>query len=100
MVSQCANPSCTARLKYLHTGRIFVVRTRSAERYWIGDAGSFGSPPGKQIECFWLCDDCASHMRLSRDGALISADRNYCPKCPRDTAFFEASQRSKQLTVN
>jgi hypothetical protein len=93
MLSQCANPTCTARLKYLHTGRIFVVRTRSAERYWIGDAGSFGSPPGKQIECFWLCENCARGMRISRDGDLISA--NYSPKAVSETTFFNGSQSNE-----
>jgi hypothetical protein len=73
MVSQCANPSCTAHLKYLHEGRFFVLRTRSAERYWGGDAGPFGAPPGKQIQCFWLCQNCAREMTIGKDGRLVGA---------------------------
>jgi hypothetical protein len=72
MVSRCANPSCSARLKYLHEGRIFVLRTRSAERYWGGDAGSFGAPPGKQIQCLWLCQNCAREMTVTANGNVES----------------------------
>ena len=70
MVSKCANPKCTARMKYLHEGRLFVVQTRSSLRYWRGDSDSFSAPPGKQIEYFWLCHSCADQMKVTTEGTL------------------------------
>ena len=70
MVSKCANPECTARLKYLHEGRLFVVQTRSSTRYWHEESDSFSAPPGKQIEYYWLCDSCADQMKVTAQGEL------------------------------
>lgn len=70
MVSKCANPKCTARLKYLHEGRLFVVQTRASVRYWGEASDSFSAPPGKQIEYYWLCDACADQMKIDAQGTL------------------------------
>lgn len=70
MVSKCANPKCTARMKYLHEGRLFVVQTSSSVRYWRQESDSFSAPPGRQIEHYWLCDSCAHSMKVTADGTL------------------------------
>ena len=70
MLSKCSNPQCTSHMKYLHDGRLFVVESQSAKRYWRADAGQFGAPRGKQIECFWLCRNCAGEMRITAAGEL------------------------------
>jgi hypothetical protein len=70
MVSKCANPKCSARMKYLHEGRLFIVQTRSSARYWSNDSGSFSAPPGNQIEYYWLCDSCADQMTITAEGTL------------------------------
>jgi hypothetical protein len=70
MLSKCSNPSCTSHMKYLHDGRLFVIESQSAKRYWRADAGQFGAPRGKQIECFWLCRDCAGGMTITAAGEL------------------------------
>ena len=70
MLSKCANPSCSARMKYLHQGRVFLVQSQSALRYWSHDSGSFSAPPGKQIEYFWLCSCCAQRMKVTAAGQL------------------------------
>jgi len=57
-------------MKYLHEGALFTVRKHSTDEYWAGDAGAFGAPPGKQIECFWLCSRCAREMRVSSEGEV------------------------------
>jgi hypothetical protein len=57
-------------MKYLHDGRLFVIESQSAKRYWHADAGPFGAPRGKQIECFWLCRDCAGGMTITAAGEL------------------------------
>ena len=70
MLSKCANPKCTVRMKYLHQGRIFLVQSPSAARYWSHDSGSFSAPPGNQIEYFWLCSCCARQMKVTTVGSL------------------------------
>lgn len=70
MVSKCANPKCTARMKYLHEGRLFVVQTHSSARYWQNDSGSFSAPPGNQIEYHWLCNSCVDGMIVTAEGKL------------------------------
>jgi len=70
MVSKCANPRCSARLKYMHQGAVFAVRSHSTDEYWEGDAGAFSAPPGNQVECFWLCTHCAREMKVTNGGEL------------------------------
>jgi len=70
VVSKCANPRCSASLKFMHQGSVYIVRKHSTDEYWAGDAGSFGAPLGTQIECFWLCARCAREMKVSNDGEV------------------------------
>jgi hypothetical protein len=82
MLAKCANPSCSARFRYLAEGRLFRVecdppldvRTRTKPQY------------------FWLCSQCSETMTLSLDQetviriAVLSADdaviRNDVPFIP------------------
>lgn len=50
MISKCANPGCHAVFRYLHEGKLFEFEMRSEAV--------------REIECFWLCDTCASTMTL------------------------------------
>lgn len=66
MVSRCANPSCSALFKYLHSGRIFqfeaAPETKAATR------------PGRHnAERFWLCSQCSKQFSLvaGPDGVLL-----------------------------
>ena len=70
MVSKCANPRCSARMKYMYQGALFSVRRHSTDDYWTGDAGAFSAPPGNQMECFWLCAQCALEMKIDGEGEL------------------------------
>lgn len=87
MLSKCANPECTARMKYLHEGRLFIVQTRSSARYWSNDSGSFSAPPGNQTEYHWLCDSCVDRMTLTRDGTL------------QDVSAFSKSDHEEEFDV-
>jgi hypothetical protein len=62
MVSKCANPNCAAAFLYFHTGRLFRLETGSRHP----DAGDENGMKncGRQIEFYWLCDDCDSRMTL------------------------------------
>lgn len=53
MVSKCANPACMAPFRYLHEGRIFSVRSDSAE-----------TVVEHAVERYWLCSTCSDRMTL------------------------------------
>jgi len=57
-------------MKYMHDGSLFVVPKPSMDKYWTGNEGEFSAPPGKQIECFWLCRVCSRQMTIGKDGEL------------------------------
>lgn len=71
VLSKCANPECSAHMKYMHAGRLYVIPTASIETYTSHDRGEFSAPRGKQIECFWLCDVCCRQMTITREGELV-----------------------------
>ena len=56
MVSKCANPACDASFRYLHEGRIFSVRSDSAEHS--------AKATGHTVERYWLCSACSDRMTL------------------------------------
>jgi hypothetical protein len=56
MVSKCANPSCAARFRYLHEGRLFTVAADS------GPHRMDGADP--KVERYWLCSSCTDRMTL------------------------------------
>ena len=70
VLSKCANPRCKARMKYMHDGSLYVVPKPAMDKYWTSNRGEFSAPPGKQIECFWLCDMCSRQLTISKSGEL------------------------------
>ncbi len=62
MLSKCANPSCSARFRYLGEGRIFslVPGIETVELRVLLDH------PAGEVERYWLCDLCAKSMTLCR----------------------------------
>jgi hypothetical protein len=56
MVSNCANPSCSAIFRYLHEGTIFQVATRTPT-----DGKRLG---GNGLDRFWLCGECSKTMTI------------------------------------
>ncbi len=63
MLAKCANPKCSARLRYFRGGRIFRLgRDRAADlRIEENDVSS------SAVEYFWLCPACCRSLTLSYD---------------------------------
>jgi hypothetical protein len=62
MLSKCANPSCAARFRYLHEGKLFRFETDSEAK--LGQVEKHK----RRIEYYWLCSACCSAMSLRYDG--------------------------------
>jgi hypothetical protein len=74
VLAKCANPECSARLKYLHDGALYVAPRRPRSDALAGDRGEFSAPSGTQIECFWLCPNCSRNLTIGRQGRIESKD--------------------------
>ncbi len=70
MVSKCANPRCSARMKYMHDGSLYVVPKPAMDSYGMRDRGEFSAPSGEQIECFWLCEACSRKLTITKQGEV------------------------------
>jgi len=67
MVSKCANPGCSAPFLYMRQGKLFRIETHKTEN--IKGAGFGMDPNGRRAhhpEFFWLCDECAKSMTITR----------------------------------
>jgi hypothetical protein len=69
MLSRCANPQCSKPFLRLHQGKLFLVETDH-----ITKPGERATPPfirarqaQRQVEQYWLCDDCAAQWTLAFD---------------------------------
>lgn len=69
MLSQCANSNCGKRFLRLREGKLFLVETERINR-----PGESAAPPfvrarqtQRQVEHYWLCDDCAGEWTLVYD---------------------------------
>jgi len=60
MLAKCANPLCSARLRYLSQGRLFRLEVEQDKN-----------------EYFWLCSDCASKMvlKVEKGGGVVTVPR-------------------------
>ena len=66
MLSQCANPSCTNRFRFLHDGKIFVLDCGPSTASEKADEG--WNTAGRCVETFWLCAECAQSWTVKFDG--------------------------------
>jgi len=69
MLSRCANLQCSKPFLRLRDGKLFLVETGRVTR-----PGEFASPPfvrarqkQREVEHYWLCDECARHWTLIYD---------------------------------
>jgi hypothetical protein len=69
VVSNCANPSCAAPLRYLRDGRLYQFEVKSTCGDWELTASTNNSrkQPVRQMWHFWLCGQCSSSLTLSFD---------------------------------
>ncbi len=75
MLSKCANPQCRAAFLYLHQGKLFRIETAAGHDQNPGPDPD-ARKPVRQLEYFWLCDDCASQMTLARkNGEIVTVPR-------------------------
>jgi hypothetical protein len=70
MLSQCANPQCRKPFLKLREGKLFLVETDRPVQ-----PGDPPSPPfvrarqqQREVEHYWLCDNCAKVWTLVYDG--------------------------------
>jgi len=93
MLSKCANPSCSAKLRYLREGKIFRLdaslpngkqhgKGNPAEAYkarivvrHLEPQAAAGPHADMRREYFWLCEACAEELTLavSQDNVVLIA---------------------------
>jgi hypothetical protein len=61
MLSKCANPDCSEKFLFLHTGKLFYLAPTPA-------AELNACALSQMRERFWLCDKCAKMMTIVWDG--------------------------------
>ncbi len=69
MLSQCANPGCTNRFRFMHDGRVFVLDCGVGAASEKSDKG--WSASGRRVETFWLCAECARSWTVKFDGRRV-----------------------------
>lgn len=70
MVSRCANPACSAPLRYLRDGRLFQFEIRSLIVPGIRPGRAQArADSSRQVSHFWLCGQCSCNLTLTFDGA-------------------------------
>jgi hypothetical protein len=69
MLSRCANVQCSKPFLRLREGKLFLVETERVTK-----SGESSGPPfvrarrqQRQVEHFWLCDECAARYSLVYD---------------------------------
>lgn len=69
MLSRCANSQCGKPFLRLRDGKLFLVETDRVTK-----PGESAAPPfvrarqqQRQVEHYWLCDECATHWTLVFD---------------------------------
>ena len=69
MLSKCANSQCTKPFLRLREGKLFLVETERLTK-----PGEPATPPfvrarrlQRQVEHYWLCDECAARWTLVYD---------------------------------
>ena len=89
MLSECANPQCSAEFRTLRKGRLVVLHLRQPVL-----KGIFAEAEAdvKDFEPFWLCEECCERFTL-----LVKPGRE-CVCIPRPPITGECA-RSETLTV-
>jgi len=65
MLSKCANPECSAVLRYLHQGKLFYLAPTPDVQI------AMGMQCPLLRERFWLCDRCAKEMTVIWIGTTV-----------------------------
>jgi hypothetical protein len=90
MLSKCANAACSARFRYLHQGRIFNLEVSSLSSNNSGQVGC-------KIEHFWLCDSCATVMKVVWENGTVNTRPLYSP--PADSRSKPGRDHSRRAAL-
>ncbi len=69
MLSSCANPSCANKFRYLHQGKLFLLRSNDNRRITSARLDFAGSVD--HLHYAWLCDQCSHEFEV-----LLDAENN------------------------
>jgi hypothetical protein len=67
MLHKCANPDCSAQFLHMTQGKLFVVEKQAPRRSRSGPYMLRAKSVVRQIEHYWLCDDCSRFLTLVFD---------------------------------
>ena len=57
MLAKCANPSCAAKYRFLHQGKVFIFAAKGTlESRLVENVNFAGVAHG--LEYIWLCNEC------------------------------------------
>jgi len=63
MLAKCANSSCSASFRFLHSGKLFHFDKIDQPC----DNDALGHRPENSGELFWLCEKCCAELTLAPD---------------------------------
>jgi len=75
MISKCANPGCSARFLYLHSGKLFrFEREPKEDKELLMGFDPTVHKHSTGVEFYWLCETCAQKVTLTyRKGSGVIA---------------------------
>ncbi len=65
MLSSCANPSCSGKFRYLHEGKLFLLKSFANDEITTTRLDFAGRV--NQLHYAWLCDRCAPTFEVVLD---------------------------------
>jgi len=65
MLSNCANPSCSSKFRYLHQGKLFYLKSNGNDQITSSRLDFAGHVD--QLHYAWLCDRCAPTFEVVLD---------------------------------
>jgi len=65
MLSSCANPSCSSKFRYLHQGKLFLLRSDHNQNVTSSRVNFAGTV--NHIHYAWLCDQCLQKFEVVLD---------------------------------
>jgi len=86
MLSKCANPDCSEKFLFLHSGRLFHLMPTPEVRSTVGEVPVFR-------ERFWLCDRCSKEMTIVWSGARADLVPLAAKRSSREEANTEVVDR-------
>ncbi|HEX4786747.1 MAG TPA: hypothetical protein VH350_20575 [Candidatus Sulfotelmatobacter sp.] len=99
MLSKCANPECSAVLRYLHQGKLFYLAPTPDVQI------AMGMQCPLLHERFWLCDRCSKEMNVVWIGSKVEVAPwptkapDPVPSAARKSALEQIQTRSRAASA-